>query len=65
MTWLANSAAIREKRDARILELWEAGVSCKDIAAAVDLTPTRVSQIVRRFGESFRWEARHWPRRAS
>lgn len=46
----------RERRDNLILELWAMGWTRERIASdpRVDVTPSRVSQIVANFGKSFR-----------
>jgi hypothetical protein len=45
-----SDAADRDKRDGRILELWQMGWHRKAIAEVTGLTPQRVSQIVLSFG---------------
>ena len=54
MTWPYSTPEARAKRDGRIMELWQMGLDRREIATLVDLTPQRVSQIVRSFGATFR-----------
>ena len=54
MTWAYRTAESRKARDARIMEWWALGLSPREIAAEVDLTPQRVSQIVNSFGAGWR-----------
>ena len=52
MTWLTR--AEQAARNERIYELWSMGYDRQTIAAWVDVTPQRVSQIIADFGCTFR-----------
>jgi hypothetical protein len=52
VSWL--TAAEQAARNEHILELWAMGYGRKAIAAIVDLTPQRVSQIVNSWGYGWR-----------
>ena len=44
----------RAERNVGIMERWDLGWSREEIAAYYDITPQRVSQIVRKFGYGWR-----------
>lgn len=56
MTWHPRPETRRrfEDRNTQILEWWAMGKDRRWIAAQVDLTPQRVSQIVNSFGSGWR-----------
>ena len=53
-TWTWTSPEERKARNVQIMEWWELGVPRDEIARRVDVTPSRVSQIVSDFGCTFR-----------
>ncbi len=52
--WRWLSPEEREKRNEHILELWAMGYSRQIIAAEMDLTVQRISQIINDFGAGWR-----------
>lgn len=49
--WGGQTKADLERRDDHVHELWAMGFTRDEIALVVDLTPSRISQIVRSFDE--------------